>query len=104
MELSVVPRTVFIMKVTSRFSHGLQQVPTRHRPPVIVFWQEGGLVRAGPVTPCLAAGDTSGKSRRLTARPAAQRLSGQFFERAAALTYPKDPDHEAGQQRARNGD
>src|SRR5271163_3223782 len=62
-----------------------------------------------PVTPWFAAGDTSGKSRRLTARPAAQRLLaqhllGQFFQRAVALVLPEDRDQNARDERARDRD
>src|SRR5690242_20660446 len=35
--------------------------------------------------------------------PAARRLPGQLFERAAALAFPEDRDHGGGQERARYG-
>ncbi len=57
-----------------------------------------------------AAGDTVGSPETPRERaggldlPAAQRLSGQFFERAAALALPEDRDQDAGDERARNRD
>ena len=57
-----------------------------------------------------AAGDTVGPPETPRERaggsawPAAQRLLGQFFERAAALALPEDRDQDAGHERARNRD
>jgi hypothetical protein len=36
--------------------------------------------------------------------PAVQRLPGRLFERAAALAFPEDRDHEGGEERARYRD